>query len=362
MQFEITDNRALLPAMVDPHVHLRRKRKKILRQALVYSARVCDVIGPMPNTKPSILVPSEWDEYREEIQEAQPNIAHPMYLRYLKLTQDTTPVDVQIAALAGIHGYKGYPDAPGKDDVTTHSSGGVSSYYALEETIVTIFRLGLVLLVHPEHPTAFCFDRETEFLGVAKYLIKLARIYNGRLSFEHASTEALLSLVDSCGYENVLVTGTLQHLLFTADSMLGGLLDPHLFCKPLLKRPEDREALRSAFLNRLPWFALGSDSAPHFKGEKECPHGCAGVFSSPVLAPRLLMLALELCEGDRARALETLIHFTSTVARRFYRLPPPAFAFEMVSGEWLVPRVIGGAVPLCARETLPWMFNRRITS
>lgn len=360
MYFEITDNIATLPAIVDPHVHLRRRRRKILRQAVRWSALYSDVVGVMPNTKSPILIPEDWNIYREEIQEAQPKIQHPKYMPYLKLTQSTTPFDVRQAAIAGMYGYKAYPDAPGAEHLTTNAHGGVSNYYALEETIAEIFRCGLVLLNHPEHPTAYCMDREHEFLEIACFLIELAKKHGGRVTFEHATTKALLDLIDSCRYDHVLVTGTLHHLLYTADDMLGGLLNPHLFCKPLLKRPEDRSALRNALLSKVPWFALGSDTAPHFKGEKECAHGCAGVFSSPVLIQGLLELILNLCDREYARSLDILTHFTSTVARKFYRLPPPAFAVELARAEWIVPKVIGGAVPLFAGQTLPWMFLRQI--
>lgn len=52
--------------------------------------------------------------------------------------------------------------------------------------------------------------------------------------------------------ENLAATVTLQHLLITLDDVAGGMLRPHLFCKPIAKRPEDREALLQAALSGHP--------------------------------------------------------------------------------------------------------------
>ena len=45
-------------------------------------------------------------------------------------------------------------------------------------------------------------------------------------------------------FENLHATVTPHHLIITLDDVAGGMLQPHLFCKPIAKRPEDREALR----------------------------------------------------------------------------------------------------------------------
>ena len=55
------------------------------------------------------------------------------------------------------------------------------------------------------------------------------------------------------------------------------MLRPHLFCKPIAKRPEDREALLQAALSGHPRLMFGSDSAPHPIHAKEACGCAAGV-------------------------------------------------------------------------------------
>jgi dihydroorotase len=78
--------------------------------------------------------------------------------------------------------------------------------------------------------------------------------------------------------------------VITLDDVAGGLLSPHLFCKPIAKRPEDREALLAAALKAHPKLMLGSDSAPHPVSKKECCGCAAGLFTAPVCLPVLAEL------------------------------------------------------------------------
>ena len=56
---------------------------------------------------------------------------------------------------------------------------------------------------------------------------------------------------------------------------------PHVYCLPILKREEHREAVLNAAVGpKSERFFLGTDSAPHPKGAKESACGCAGVFSA----------------------------------------------------------------------------------
>lgn len=58
---------------------------------------------------------------------------------------------------------------------------------------------------------------------------------------EHITTVDAIALLDK--YEHLYATVTLYHLIITFDDLAGGLLRPHLFCKPIAKRSEDRAAL-----------------------------------------------------------------------------------------------------------------------
>ena len=45
--------------------------------------------------------------------------------------------------------------------------------------------------------------------------------------------------------------------------MFEGGIRPHMYCLPVLKREDDREALVAAATGDDPRFFLGTDSAPH---------------------------------------------------------------------------------------------------
>lgn len=51
---------------------------------------------------------------------------------------------------------------------------------------------------------------------------------------------------------------------------LQGGLRPHAFCLPILKREEHRQAVLAAATSGNPKFFLGTDSAPHARGDKVC--------------------------------------------------------------------------------------------
>jgi dihydroorotase len=101
-----------------------------------------------------------------------------------------------------------------------------------------------------------------------------------------------------------------------------------------------------------PKFFLGTDSAPHPRGEKESACGCAGCFTAHA--------ALELYAEafDRAGALARLEAFASFNGPDFYRLPRNRSRVTLVREPWTVPAELafGAAtlVPLRAGEQLGW--------
>jgi dihydroorotase len=100
------------------------------------------------------------------------------------------------------------------------------------------------------------------------------------------------------------------------DHLLGGFLNPHLFCKPVLKRPEDQEALVAAAFGGEARFFLGTDSAPHQRGQKECDCGCAGTYTAPVAIPALYQFYREL-PSIRGDDVEEFQAFTAERERIF---------------------------------------------
>jgi dihydroorotase len=322
-----------LHAPLDMHLHLREGA--MLRTVAPLSARDFAAAVVMPNLVPPVTSLERLSAYREEILAAS---SPHRFVPLMTLFFQPYPEEVLLAARPQIIGLKLYPEG-----VTTNSAGGVSDLSAVEPTLAILERLGIPLLVHGESH-GFVLDREAEFLPV---YARWARMFPAlTIVMEHITTAGALALLAQ--YPNLAATVTLHHLLITLDDVAGGLLNPHLFCKPIAKRPEDRAALLAAALAAHPRLMFGSDSAPHPVERKEAAGCAAGVFSAPVILPLLVDLFA------RHAALERLQAFVSGNACAVYGLTPPEKAVTLVQRPWQVPARYGAVVPFYAGQTLEW--------
>lgn len=325
----------ILPLPDDFHIHLRQDAALpgYARDAASQFGRVL----VMPNTLPPLTSPQGLREYKSQIEQAAPGL---VALMTFKLNAAYTEADLIALQQAGAVAGKYYPAG-----VTTNSADGIADFESILPVVALMEKLNLVLCIHGEEPSAFCLDREEAFVEKVE---TLARLFPKlRIVFEHLSTraavEAVLRLPDQ-----VAGTITVQHLLLTLDDLLGDGLQPHHFCKPLLKRPEDREALRSVAFSGNRKFFLGTDSAPHVKGKKECPCGAAGVYSAPVAIPLLVQ------EFESFGALDRLADYVGSFGADFYQLPRTTRTMRLVRESWQVPEIVNGVVPLAAGRTLHW--------
>lgn len=322
-----------LHSPLDMHLHLREGA--MLELVAPLSARDFAGAVVMPNLVPPVDSLGRLAAYRAAVEAAcAPHSFAPLMTLFLRPYDEATLA----AARPQIVGLKLYPEG-----VTTNSAGGVSDLAAVEPTLAAMERLGIPLLVHGESH-GFVLDREAEFLPVYE---RWARAFP-RLTIvmEHITTAAAVRLLDE--HANLAATVTLHHLLITLDDVAGGLLSPHLFCKPIAKRPEDRAALLAAALAAHPRLMFGSDSAPHPVHRKEAAGCAAGVFTAPVILPLLAELF------ERHGALDRLQAFVSDNARGVYGLTPPAKAVTLAREPWRVPERYGDVVPFCAGQTIPW--------
>jgi dihydroorotase len=209
--------------------------------------------------------------------------------------------------------------------------------------------LGIPLCVHGESE-GFVMDREAEFIPIYEALAK--RYPKLKIIMEHITTKAAVEALER--FENLYATITLHHLYITLDDVAGGLLRPHLFCKPIAKRPEDRMALRRVAFSAHPKVMFGSDSAPHPRHAKEAPGCAAGVYTAPVALPALARLF------EEAGVLENLQAFISDNAQRIYGITPPAKKVRLVREPWEVPGCYGEVVPMFGGETLEWRIDRAL--
>jgi dihydroorotase len=139
--------------------------------------------------------------------------------------------------------------------------------------------------------------------------------------------------------------------MITLDDVIGDLLRPDLFCKPVAKTPADRSALRDAVFSGNPKIMFGSDSAPHPRHKKECIGCAAGVFSAPVALPLLVQIF------EEADCLENLQGFISDNARQRYRINPPAKTVELNTKSWTVPSFYGDVRPFWADREIRWSVS-----
>lgn len=268
----------------------------------------------MPNTLPPVCTAGQVVEYRDEILRAVPPGVPFEPLLTFKVLPSVDPSSVGALVAAGTVAGKLYPAG-----VTTHSADGVRDPALLEPLFSEMERHNMVLCIHGEEPDAFVMDREALYLRRIEAIV--TRHPGLRVIVEHVTTRDAVDFV-AAAPANVAATVTVHHLLFTLDDLLGDCLRPHLFCKPVPKRPEDRAAIADAVFGGHPRFFFGSDSAPHPRNAKESVCGAAGVYTAPgalpLLAEAFVAAGVPLTEAEAGPSLES---FCSRYGAEFYGLP-----------------------------------------
>ena len=324
----------------DMHLHLRDNDMLKLVAPLTSETFAGAIV--MPNLVPPVDTKEAVIAYKNRILEAikpSDNFAPFMTLFFKPYSKEfLEDVKDEISAI------KLYPAG-----ITTNSEGGVESIdtVALAPTLNAMAELDIPLCVHGE-TNGFVMDREKEFMSVYEALaIAFPKL---KIIMEHITTKDAVELLKK--YDNLYATITLHHLLITLDDVAGGMLQPHLFCKPIAKRPIDREALLDIALSGNPKVMFGSDSAPHPQEAKESCGCAAGVFTAPIA---LQVLAQVFDENGK---LENLQAFISTNASKIYNLQPSSKSITLIQKDFLVPKVYEKnglkVIPMYAGQTIKW--------
>ncbi|MDR1461356.1 MAG: dihydroorotase [Campylobacteraceae bacterium] len=334
--------RLILNSPLDMHLHLRDG--DMLKNVAKFSAK--DFAGAliMPNLLPPITDIKSLLAYKKRIFEAvrEENFTPHMTLFF---KSDYT-ADFLEKAKPYIAAIKLYPNG-----VTTNSEGGIEQIDTkrLSPVFEAMSELDIPLCVHGE-TNGFVMDREREFCAIYEQLA--ASFPKLTIIMEHITTKECVKLLEK--HENLHATITLHHLLITLDDVMGGLLNPHLFCKPIAKRYEDKEALLEAALNAHKKVMFGSDSAPHLVSKKECCGCAAGIFSAPIALSALAELF------EKHGKLTNLQTFVSDNARDIYKLIPINKPIVLEKKEWIVPAKFDDVVPMFASQTLKWKVKSRL--
>lgn len=319
---------------LDMHLHLRDE--SMLELVAPFSAKDFKAGVIMPNLIAPLTETNALKAYKERILKACKNEDFtPLMTLFFKDYDEQFLEKIKDELFA----IKLYPAG-----ITTNSDNGISSFdiEKLKPTLNAMSELGLPLLVHGE-TNDFVMDREANF---AKIYEKLAKNFPKlKIVMEHITTKVLCDLLKD--YENLYATITLHHLMITLDDVVGGKMDPHLFCKPIAKRYEDKDALCELAFSGYEKAMFGSDSAPHPLHTKECCGCAAGVFSAPVILPVLA----ELFEKHSNEA--NLQKFISDNACKIHNLKfEKDKIITLEKQEWQVAQKYGDVVPFMAGKTL----------
>lgn len=362
--------RFTLPKWYDLHTHFRQG-EAMSAYIGAHVAMGCAGALAMPNTKPPTAVVFEKDEnqgqywsierYRRDLMAAGAD-KFDVLITPLYLTQDTTPDMILQGAKSGmLQACKSYPPhgttgAEFGRPVTDFIDNGV--FAAMEEA-------GVVLCVHGEEhglDGGQYFDRA----GNAEEIFYTQRMPKVRAKFpklkivcEHVTTKMAVDFVRGAG-AHTAATITPQHLIYTIGDLIQGL-KYHLFCLPVLKHCEDREALRSAVIDpdNTQFFA-GTDSAPHTVKATDC--GCAAGCFTGGIAPQLYAQSFELAGLDLSdvKSQEIFKKFLCLNGAAFYNLPVSRDSFTLLKTDTPVAMLhtpLGDVTPLpigVMQKTLPW--------
>lgn len=317
----------------DMHIHFREG--EMLELVAPLSAKTFSGGIIMPNLIPPVDNVERLENYIEEINNSvsEYNFTPFMTLFFKKYSKDfIESVRTKIKAI------KLYPAG-----ATTNSDEGIRQIEDAFDTLEIMQELGIPLLVHGE-THGFVMDREQEFLEIYKHLA--SSFPKLMIVMEHITTAGAVDLLDK--YENLFATVTLQHLCITLDDVIGGLMQPHNFCKPIAKRPNDKSALLNTVLTAHPKLSFGSDSAPHPVNKKEAAYCSAGCFT----APFALQYLAEIFEANNK--LDNLQKFVSDNAVQNYNLAPNGKTVTLKKGDFIIPEKYGNVVPFDTGKKLSW--------
>ena len=333
----------ILNEPLDMHLHLRDG--DMLRLVAPLTSNSFSGALVMPNLVPPVTTKEALLSYKKRIIESCKDDNFTPYMTLF--FQNNYSFEFLEDIKDEIIGIKLYPAG-----ITTNSETGVSSMdiEVLRATLENMSKLGIPLCIHGE-TNGFVMDREKEIMPIYESIA--SAFPNLKIIMEHITTKDAVELLDR--YSNLYATVTLHHLLITLDDVAGGMLDPHLFCKPIAKRPEDRSALLNAALKAHPKLMFGSDSAPHPKHKKECCGCAAGVFTSPIA----LQVLVELFE--KHDSLENLNDFVSNNAKKIYGLNIKDKTIKLVKKDFIVPAIYEykdeKVVPMYAGKTISWSID-----
>ncbi len=305
----------------DWHVHFRDK--EIMKAVVPETSRHFARAIVMPNLSPPILNGEDASKYRREIISAIPEKDSFTPFMTLYLTDNTVSERLENAFKNElVFAAKLYPAG-----ATTNSDSGVTNIKKIMPVLETMSRIGMPLLIHGEvtNREIDIFDRERIFIeNHLEFLCK--ELPDLRITLEHITTKDAVSYIIR-GSQNLGASITPHHLALNRNSIFVNGIRPHNYCLPILKKEEHRKALIKAAISGNSKFFLGTDTAPHFKKDKESECGCAGIFNATYCMSILAQVF------DDNSSILNLEKFVSLNGSNHYGLNPNYSKIRLVKNE-----------------------------
>ena len=309
----------------DWHLHVRDGA--MLKASLPFTAAHFGRAILMPNLLPPVTAAKDAVAYRARVMAALPEGSNFKPLMTCYLTDNTDPDDVEAGFKDGIWtAVKMYPA-----NATTNSAYGVTDFQKIRRTLARMEKIGMTFLIHGEEadPEIDVFDREAVF--IERRLAPMTKEFPGlRIVLEHLSSREGVQFVHAHAPQ---MGGTITpyHLMLTRTDWLGYGNRPYMYCMPVIKRREDRDALRKAATSGESCYFLGTDSAPHPVTKKLAVVGSAGLFNAPVAIESYAQVFAE------ENALAKLEAFASLNGPKHYRLPVNNETITLERQTWTAP-------------------------
>jgi dihydroorotase len=312
----------------DWHLHVRDGA--MLKASLPFTAKNFGRAILMPNLLPPVATVKDAIAYRNRVMAALPQGSTFKPLMTCYLTDNTDANDVEAGFRDGVFtAVKMYPA-----NATTNSAYGVTDFKKIRGVLARMEKIGMNFLIHGEEadPEIDVFDREAVF--IERRLKPMTKDFPGLyIVLEHLSSKEGVEFVRAAAPQ---VGGTITpyHLMLTRTDWLGYGLKPYMYCMPVIKRREDRDALRKAATSGASCYFLGTDSAPHPVARKLNVVGAAGLFNSPVAIESYAQVFAE------ENALDRLEAFASLNGPKHYRLPANTETLTLERSVWTAPEEI----------------------
>lgn len=344
---KVTQDKADKPVKIvmskpsDMHQHLRQGAMLRLVTPMVAKRFASAII--MPNTTPAITSFEMVIRYVCEIVKARDDCGikdfRPLMTLYLTDTLEPKEVETGIENKV-VFGVKYYPRG-----LTTNSDSGVRNPADLwtkgtrpYECLRVLAESGRVLLLHAadglddKGNELDPYEQEKHF--IRETLPRIADAHPDlKISIEHLSTKEGVEFVIENGGRRLGCSLTMHHLTRDRRDVFRGGFHPHLMWWPIIQPSEHKEALRELAILDKPFVWLGSDSAPHPVGKKECACCVGGVLTAHIGIEGYLE-AFE----DMGALDDRFERFASINGPQFFGIEPSNQYLTLVREEWKVEK------------------------